>query len=514
MIRNFLTGILWGGVVAGAGLGVVSQLAPLPGERASNDPAAPEISTSAASAPEAAVSAPAAVEPAPVVPPATPPVTPEATAEPLPEVPLTETAPLVPVQPDVASEAPIEMTAPDGGEAPSLHSMADPAVPKAAPLALPEAAGSDAAPAADVAPAMPQVPVAEAPAEPPVTELPADLPAVMDQPEAEAPAAEIAEPTEPTVLPSDETTESLLTPQPTPEAPPPAEIVVDPPILPEIPPEVTNPEVIVPPEAAALPPTPGLPKAVDGVTINRLPSIGSPPAAEIAAAAEPVPDAMPLTRFARPFKNETGKPLFAVVLQDTGGSDLDRAQLAALPFPVSFVIDPLDPSASDAETIYRAAGQEVLMLASGIPEGATASDLEQSFQANEAVLPEAVAVMDIGAGGFQDDRPLAAQVVPLIKAMGRGLLTFDQGLNAADQEARRDGVASARIFRELDAAGEDTPLIRRYLDRAAFKAAQEGRVVVLGSTRPETIAALMAWTVEGRGASVALAPISAVMQGK
>ncbi len=499
MIRNFLTGILWGGVVAGAGLGVASQLAPLPGERASNDPAAPEISTSAASAPEAAVSAPAAVEPAPVVPPVTPPVTPEAVAEPLPEVPLTEAAPLAPVQPDVASEAPIEMTAPNGGEAPTLHSMADPAVPKAAPLALPEAAGPDAAPAADVAPAMPEVPVAEAPAEPPV---------------AEAPAAEIAEPAPSAGLPSDETTESLLTPQPMPEAPPPAEVVVDPPILPEILPEVIIPEVIVPPEAAALPPTPGLPKSVDGVTINRLPSIGSPPAAEIAAAAEPVPDAMPLTRFARPFKNETGKPLFAVVLQDTGGSDLDRAQLAALPFPVSFVIDPLDPSASDAETIYRAAGQEVLMLASGIPEGATASDLEQSFQANEAVLPEAVAVMDIGAGGFQDNRPLAAQVVPLIKAMGRGLLTFDQGLNAADQEARRDGVASARIFRELDAAGEDTPLIRRYLDRAAFKAAQEGRVVVLGSTRPETIAALMAWTVEGRGASVALAPISAVMQGK
>jgi polysaccharide deacetylase 2 family uncharacterized protein YibQ len=126
-------------------------------------------------------------------------------------------------------------------------------------------------------------------------------------------------------------------------------------------------------------------------------------------------------------------------------------------------------------------------------------------------LDQAVAVMDLGADGFQDNRPLATMVVPLIKEQGRGLVTFDKGLNAADQVARRDGVPAAMIFRDLDADGEDTPLIRRYLDRAAFKAAQDGQVVVVGSTRPEMIAALMEWSVEGRGASVAMAPISAVL---
>ncbi|MGV8955709.1 MAG: hypothetical protein ACOH2M_31740, partial [Cypionkella sp.] len=204
MIRNFLTGILWGGVVAGAGLGVASQLAPLPGARASNDPTAPEISTAAASAPEAAVPAPAAVEPAPVM----PPVAPEATPVPVPEVPVTEAAPLAQVQPDVSSEAPNEMTAPVVGEAPALQSMADPAMPKAAPLVLPEAAGADTAPAADLAPALPQDPVAEAPVEPPVAELPAEVPPVVDQsvadqPAAKVPAAEIAEPAPPAVPPSD-----------------------------------------------------------------------------------------------------------------------------------------------------------------------------------------------------------------------------------------------------------------------------------------------------------------------
>ena len=136
--------------------------------------------------------------------------------------------------------------------------------------------------------------------------------------------------------------------------------------------------------------------------------------------------------------------------------------------------------------------------------GATAADLEQTFQANAATLPETVAVLDLAVGGFQDDRPLATLVVPAIGAQGRGVLTYDRGLNAADQVARREGVPSAVAFRDLDAEGEDAQKIRRYLDRAAFKAAQEGRVVVVGSTRPETIAAVMEWTVEGRASSVAL----------
>jgi hypothetical protein len=218
-----------------------------------------------------------------------------------------------------------------------------------------------------------------------------------------------------------------------------------------------------------------------------------------------------LAKYAASFSNDAAKPLFSVLLVDSGAADLDRAALAALPFAVSFVIDPLDPSAAAAQKIYRDAGKEVVMLGSGIPQGAQASDLEQSFQANAAVLDQSVAVMDVGAGGFQDNRPLATLVVPVIKDQGRGLVTYDKGLNAADQVARRDAVPSALIFRDLDAAGEDTPLIRRYLDRAFFKANQEGHVVVVGTTRPETIAALMEWTVEGHGASVAMAPISAVL---
>lgn len=531
MIRNFVTGIVVGGVVAGAGLGVVSQLTPLPQGRvqlaadqsepvvvtpevvavAKPEGATPAVTTApvaeAMPAPAAepvtkpaALTTPLAEKITPATPEQLPPAKPAEPAEPMVEVP--STLPDAP-QAEAAAPAPVgpkpsaELPAPSplaGAEAPSA--LADPASGTAAPQVQ---AGAETAPT----PASPgalagDIGTDAAPA-------PADLPPPAPQEAAETlltPAPAPAVPTPPSMLVLD------AAPEPEPVMPEPAAVVPEAPDLPNLL-DTTHPETLAP--------STGLTKSVDGVTVGRLPSIAEPVLpTDPTTAAEPAPaaDIRPLTQYAAKFSNDLGKPLFAVLLVDSGASDLDRAKLAALPFPVSFVIDPLDPGAAEAEAVYRAAGKEVVMLAAGIPAGATAGDLEQTFQANAGVLPESVAVMDIGAQGFQDNRPLATMVVPIIKDQGRGLVTFDAGLNAADQVARREDVAAAVIFRDLDGAGEDTPLIRRYLDRAAFKAAQEGRVVVVGTTRPETIAALMEWSIEGKGASVALAPISAVLAVK
>ncbi|NUB43721.1 divergent polysaccharide deacetylase family protein [Fertoebacter nigrum] len=267
--------------------------------------------------------------------------------------------------------------------------------------------------------------------------------------------------------------------------------------------------------ALALDPTlpiPGLDGDASGVTVGRLPRIGESAAVAPAPVIAPGDDTRPpVERYSRPFENPVAKPLFALLLRDTGGPDVDRTALAALPFPVSFVIDPLAPDAGTAAAIYRAAGQEVLMLATGIPAGATAADLEVTFAAHATALPEAVAVIDLPDDGFQDSAQLAGEVATLVQAQGRGLMTYERGLNPADQVARRQGVPAATVFRTLDAEDEASPAIRRYLDRAAFKAAQEGRVAVIGTTRPETVAALLEWSVEGRASSVALAPASAVL---
>jgi hypothetical protein len=265
------------------------------------------------------------------------------------------------------------------------------------------------------------------------------------------------------------------------------------------------------PESAEASPSPGLGNAAEGVITGRLPRIGDAPEAQAETDEPAAPDSRPIAQFAASFENPEGKPTLAIVLIDPGTSDLDRAGLAALPFPVSFALDPLDPATPERAAIYRAAGKEVVMLAIGLAEGAQASDVEVSFQSMAQALPDAVAVMDLPQPVFQNTRPLASLVVPVIGAQGRGLLTWDQGLNAADQVARREDIAAAVVFRDLASAGEDSTAIRRVLDRAVFKAGQDGRVAVAGTASPATVAALLEWTVEGRAATVAIAPLTAVM---
>ncbi|NPD15297.1 divergent polysaccharide deacetylase family protein [Xinfangfangia sp. D13-10-4-6] len=251
--------------------------------------------------------------------------------------------------------------------------------------------------------------------------------------------------------------------------------------------------------------------AANGVETNRLPRIGDAPA-EVATAEESATSAEPRHAFARAFDNPAERPKFSVILIDDGSATLDRQALADLPFAVSFAIDPQLANAGAISEIYRAAGQEVVMLAGSLPKGASASDIAVSFDAMAHALPEAVAAMDVPARTFQADRQLSGLVVPEINAQGRGLITWNVGLNAADQLAKRGDVPSAVVFRLLDAEGESAPAIRRYLDRAAFKAVQEGGVLVVGhAAHGDTVAALLEWAVEGRADSVALAPVSAML---
>lgn len=534
MIRDLVAGVLCGGVVSAVGLGVISQVAPgpqmgeppviaaQPGSVAPEpvmpdpgmpEPVKPELQEAA---PQASVSDEAAPAPGQGEP-AGAPSDPAAATGPSAQA-LEETPPLAggdaPVAPKSAAPNP-DSPAP---AAPLATDAQPPSLPDAG--AAPQAQGAEAAPAIvaqapgsqpdSVAPASPTAPATSAAAPAPTAELPAPAPG--------QPADRLLEPgAEPAPAPAPADVAPVpVTPEPVTPVPEP---------LPENPPQEpaqapAAPKILQPDSTTQLDPAPGLPKAADGVTVGRLPTIGAAAEgsadkgaapAEAAAPEEPPADLPALKRYAAKFENPSGKPLFALVLTDDGSPGLDRAKLAALPFPVTFAVNPLAPNAAEAAATYRAGGKEVVMLASGLPAGATAADVEQSFQAMTAALPESVAVIDLATRGFQDDRALASQIVTILKADGRGLITYDRGLNAADQVARRDDLPAAMVFRDLDAQGEEVPMIRRYLDRAAFKAAQEGRVTVVGTTRPETVAAIMEWTIEGRAASITLAPASAVM---
>lgn len=475
---------------------------PVPAEKLAPAPlTAPDAAPAVQIEPEPA--APAQVTPEPSVEPAAEPAnkltteptaTPEATVvevpagsefnRPLPEVdpyvPGAETAPKAEPAPDFEAPAPAPAQAP-ADTASAAHPTPDTALSEApgAPVVeftapLRPSAVPDAAPAGTKA-ATPSAPLAET--APGAAQLPPPPPLE---------PADVAEAAKALGLPAPD---QPAEPAPAVKTPAPAEV-----------------------ETAVAPvrPQPGLTGAVPGITTDRLPRIGDA-APEPAPAATPEPDLPAYIRFARAFESPEGKPLFAILLVDTGGAGLDREALAALPFPVSFVIDPMAPDAAIAARIYRAAGQEVLMLATGIPAGATASDLEVSFQSLGATVPESVALVDTAEGLFQGDAALSLRIVTVLKGKGLGLMTYDRGLNRADQIAERQALPVARIFRGIDDSDENTATIVRYLDRAAFKAAQEGQVSVIGRTRPETIEALREWRTTVRAESVILAPATAAM---
>lgn len=503
-LRGFVAGLFWGGIVAAIGLGVVSELAPLPANQdkapvaeaaTAEVPSTEPVST--AETPAAEVAAPATPEPAaPAEADAAPPATP--TAEPEPAAPAASPAPTepTPTEPAAAEPAPAEpapqatppksvptapaaVPAPAGlPPSPATTPEAEPAPQPSAPVAPITGEGADAAPAPVEAPPAPPSPEPAA-AEPPVPVQPAPDQAAVD--DTDAP------------LPGEVPAHSPLAPVPEPDAPAP----------------------VVEPAAPAEPlldrPEPGLEGEVEGVTTNRLPRIeAEAPATPEASNAAPA-DPRPVVRYAAAFDNPQAKPLFSILLIDDGQAKIDRAALAALELPITIVLDPAAPGAEYLTELYRRGGKEVAMLATQIPEGAAPSDLQVTLEAHAKVLAQSVAVVDLPEGGFQNNRQIAADLVPFIKDQGRGLVTFDKGLNAGDQVAQREAVPSALIFREIDAEGEDTAAMRRHLDRAAFKAAQDGRVAVLGRAQPDTIAALLEWSIEGRAGSVALAPLTAVL---
>lgn len=227
-----------------------------------------------------------------------------------------------------------------------------------------------------------------------------------------------------------------------------------------------------------------------------------------------VADDAPIRRYARPFENPEGKPLMSIVLMDTG-ADLDAEAiglpaLSSFPYPISFAVDARLIDAAKRMERYRAEGFDVLAMVD-LPAGARPSDAEVSLSVALNGMPEIVGVLEGTGEGLQGSREVADQVTGILKASGHGLVTQSKGLNSMPKLAVKDGVPAAAIFRDFDSAGQKPRVIRRFLDQAAFKAGQEGGVIMLGRLRPETIEALLVWGLADRAGSVALAPVSAVL---
>ncbi|WP_299725323.1 polysaccharide deacteylase family 2 protein [uncultured Tateyamaria sp.] len=506
MARGFLSGIIWGGVVSVIGAGAVSviaddPIAPVAGSTAPSSAIAPEAGQ--ASTAEAVTDADLVVdESAPQVtsPEADTVTAATAAGADTPTVPQTgqaddladpatasdvgavEVDDVAPVQPGAPAGAPTE---PDAET--ELSISTEPAQP--APPVVPEAPTAFA-PEDDAAPEAPQTPVAEAAA----PEAP-DVSAAPEVAEADAPAeadAEVAE----AEAPTEAETEVVEVPTP-PADPEPSEEQGE--------------------EIAALPNTTETPSE------DARPTIGTPAGTLVDRTAdEPAEDtaeAAPtgtraINAYAAPFENPEDKPLMSIVLMDSGvdlsGGPVGLAALQSFPYPLSFAVDASLPDATTRMAEYRAQGFEVMALMN-LPQGATAGDAEVALSAALDAVPEAVAVMEGVGTGLQDSRDTGEQIAQAVLDTGHGLLLQSKGLNTAHKLAVRDGVPAGLIFRDFDSADQSPSTIRRFLDQAAFRAGQEGGVIMVGRVRPDTISALLLWGLQDRAKRVALAPISAVL---
>lgn len=293
-------------------------------------------------------------------------------------------------------------------------------------------------------------------------------------------------------------------------------------------PQITVPQAPAPdaesPSAGAAPVTddsdsPALaeqpPATLPGGRISALPQIGAGEAAPAAPGDVPAPAAAAVTALERNslYDGASTGARMALVLSDPGLPMAMRHSLAAMEFPFTIALNPLDTTAPDAAAIYTEAGKEVLILATAIPDGATASDLDVTFNAFFGSLPMAVGVIDLPQSGFARNARLLNEVLPLLQQDGHGLVTFSGGLAQAARAAGAAGVPHAEVFRIIDSGNDSAFTMRRFLDRAVFQASQMGQVIVFGDASNDVLMeAITMWRDGSRLDQVALVPISGILR--
>lgn len=555
MARGFLSGAIWGTVLSVGGLGVWSVVAPTPtGQMTEVQPSpsdadtpvivaetedstptpdpvaapnvAPEPETD--SVPEASTddtdptettedqAAETATEPEADTPPAEPARRPADVTEVDPDTQTPElTTPSEPQDETPEETAGAPMPSPDTGEA--IATLTEPAAPDAP--SVPTAPGADSTPGTSGAPSL-STPEGEAglnistePAQPPAPAVPDVETALVPDPEpTETPEVEV----EPAPA-APETDASETDEVATPGESDPADRPQVRRLVPAAP-EGAEPESAEEDSAAALRPSIGRPAAslTDRNPGNsaRLPSISdAPETAPDEAAVTPSADTdgmPPLQRYAAQVDSDPSLPKMSIVMIDDGTGPLGPDTLDGFPFPVTFALDPGQAGAAERMAAYRALGYEVAALID-LPEAAQPTDVEQILGGATAALPEAVALIEAPDGGLQATRAVTEQAASYAADSGHGLVFLPNGLNTAQAIAQRENVPTISILRDFDGDGQDARTKRRFLDGAAFRARQDGAVVMLGRLTPDTLSALVLWSLQDRASSVSMVPVSTLL---
>lgn len=216
---------------------------------------------------------------------------------------------------------------------------------------------------------------------------------------------------------------------------------------------------------------------------------------------------------AAPFEG-SDRPLVSIVLMDTEGDVLPLETLQSLKLPVTFAIRADDPDATERAEELRNAGFEVIAMAPTsvdmiLTGGLSHQQVSETIDRILDAVPGAIGLIDTPKAELQRDRKLSRAVAIRLGATGHGLVTYAKGFNTAAREAETFEVASDSVRRVLDAKDESPEVISRYLDRAVLDARRAGHVILLGTTRRETVAAIVNWALSSKARGVSLAPASA-----
>jgi polysaccharide deacetylase 2 family uncharacterized protein YibQ len=242
--------------------------------------------------------------------------------------------------------------------------------------------------------------------------------------------------------------------------------------------------------------------------------------ADVAALPGSVADPAPVERAIEKnaVAHDTGsKPVMSIILIDVGNNGAPLNSAATLELPLTFAVPVDRKDAALAATRYAQNGHEVLALSprsvqmslsGGQSQEQVTALLDEFFE----ILPTSVGLLDVSEATLQNDRVLSKYVMRALSASGHGLVTYDQGLNVAKREADKIGVPASLVYRVLDEKGEAKEVIGKHLDRAATEAQRRGHVLVIGTTREDTIQAVLKWSESRAAQSVAIAPVSATMQ--
>lgn len=549
-MRGSVAGALWGLVLGSTGLGVASLVGEQPGTE--KLPGVAEVTQPQLTAGELA---PADLVDTPVDP--VPALTAQAPSVPSPAPAPAETTPEADplIAPQIIADEPV---------LPNVEPAALP--PETAEVESPPVAEVDAAAPSQIAAAEPEpvntlepvpAPVQEVAVAPPVVAAP-ELPETAQAPVAQEiePAPVLAEP-QPVLAPEAEQTEQAIVAAPpaappatlaaapvSPEVPaakapadPVASVVAPDPvaaapitILPDVPTlaEADPPATIVdapappsvpatepvqsaqagtdgPPEAAALP------RVNSGVRVNRpgaepAPIAGTP--SEVITADELPEDVPALQRYAAAFENAQDWPLVSIVLLDDGRMENAEATLRDLTYPVTVILDPLQPDVATKMAAYRAAGIEVGLQVS-LPLGARAQDVEVAFEAAFRMVPEAVLLFSGGDDLLQSNREITEQVTQVLAAEGLGLIAVERGLSSVLRIANQAQVPAAAVQRSLEE--ENVGAMGRALDQAALRARQGTGVILVGKLTPGMIDGLSDWARDAAINQIVIAPASAVL---